>query len=71
WTLMRTDGTWKDGNGRNGTWRLDSTQTRIVYDYSSGLVVEAVIVVLTDSIFVTDLTFHGVPARTHMSIVKP
>ena len=64
---LRIDSTWRDGNGRAGTWWLDSTETKITYDYTSGLVVEGEIICLNDSIFITYLEFVGIPSTTYMT----
>jgi hypothetical protein len=72
---LLSDGTWFDSNGNHGYWWFSPDETTMTYNYDStstnggGSTVEAELVELTDSSFVGNISFFGLPATYYMSVI--
>ncbi len=74
-TKLLSDATWWDSNGRFGYWWFNEDETIMTYNYKDGTaggsLVDATNLTITDSTWVGDMEFNGLPVTYFMSVHYP
>ena len=74
-TKLLSDGTWWDSNGRYGYWWFNEDETVMTYNYldgtAGGTLIDATNLTITDSTWVGDMDFNGIPVTYFMSVHYP
>jgi hypothetical protein len=71
-TKLLSDATWWDSNGRFGFWWFNSDESVMTYNYTDGTaggsLIDATNLTITDSTWVGDMDFNGMPVTYFMSV---
>lgn len=71
-TKLLSDATWWDSNGRFGYWWFNDDRSVMTYNYtdgtSQGSIIDATNLTITDTSWVGDMDFNGMPVTYFMSV---